>query len=153
MNSEDNIDEIVQKLKCNSIVPSEETETPYVDDETVNRYVFEKSTELVESSLQAIQTIRDSVIQGVSPDEINALSSLINATNKALDTLNKINLQNKRDKTSEKIKNLELAARREMIAKRIPNTTNVLIATREEIMKQIYPNSPGGLPPSSDTPL
>lgn len=150
MNSEDNdnIDKIVEKLKAGCTSSPEEQPLPAIDDESVNKYVFEKSTELVESSLQAIQTIRDSIIQGVSPDEINALSSLINATNKALDTLNKINLQNKRDKTSEKLKNLELAARKEMFAKRIPNTTNVLIATREEIMKQIYPSSSGTLPQS-----
>jgi DNA-binding transcriptional MerR regulator len=147
----ENIDEIVQKLKATN-PEQNELSVPNVDDESVNRYVFEKSTELVESSLQAIQTIRDTIIQGVSPDEINALSSLINATNKALDTLNKINLQNKRDKTSERLKNLELAARKEMFAKRIPNTTNVLIATREEIMKQIYSNGNNALPSRTDTP-
>lgn len=135
-----NIDDIVSKINAEPIVEPKPTELPTITDEDVNNYIYQKSTELVESSLAAIHTIRDTIIQGINPDEINALSSLIGATNKALDTLNKINLQNKKDKTSEKIKILELQARKEMMSKRIPATTNVLIATRDEIMKTL--NSP-----------
>lgn len=138
-NEIENIDDIVSKIKGTEqiieVVPSEP-----VTDESINDYIYQKSTELVDSSLSAIHTIRDSIIQGINPDEINALSSLIAATNKALDTLNKINLQNKKDKTSEKLKTLELQARREMMSKRIPATTNVLIATRDEIMKSLNPS-------------
>ena len=137
--NQDLADTIANELKSQSI-ESRPIEISSVTDDNINDYIYTKSTELVESSLAAIQTIRDTVIQGINPEEINALSSLINATNKALDTLNKINLQNKRDKTSEKLKTLELAARKEMMAKRIPATTNILVATREEIMKTL--NSP-----------
>lgn len=133
----ENIDEIIEKINFTEPLQEKKLETPALTDDNINDYIYKKSTELVESSLQAIQTIRDTVIQGINPDEINALSTLIGATNKALDTLNKINLQNKKDKTSEKLKTLELAARKEMMSKRIPNQTNVLIATREEIMKTL----------------
>lgn len=135
----ENIDDIVNKIKGEDRVSMVQP-APEVTDESVNNYIYQKSTELVESSLAAINTIRDSVIQGIDPDEINALTSLIAATNKALDTLNKINLQNKQIKATEKNKKLELEARKEMMSKRIPATTNVLIATRDEIMKTL--NSP-----------
>jgi hypothetical protein len=140
--NKDLADSIADELK-NQSIEQKPVEVTSVTDENINDYIYKKSTELVESSLAAIQTIRDTVIQGINPDEINALSTLINATNKALDTLNKINLQNKKDKTSEKIKNLELAARKEMMAKRIPATTNILVATREEIMKTLNPGKKG----------
>jgi hypothetical protein len=133
----ENIDEIIEKINFTEPLQEKKPETPLLTDDNINDYIYKKSTELVESSLQAIQTIRDTVIQGINPEEINALSTLIGATNKALDTLNKINLQNKKDKTSEKLKTLELAARKEMMSKRIPSQTNVLIATREEIMKTL----------------
>lgn len=140
MNTEEfeNIDDIVNKIKGDDkLIEAKPADLPEVTDESVNNYIYQKSTELVESSLAAINTIRDSVIQGIDPDEINALTSLITATNKALDTLNKINMQNKRVQSTEKMKTLEIEARKEMMSKRIPATTNVLIATREEIMKTL----------------
>ena len=80
-----------------------------------------------------MQTIRDSVLTGVDPKEIAALSQLINATTKALDTLNHINIQNKRSKTNVEMKKMELEANK-MIASKIPQTTNILIASRDEIL-------------------
>jgi len=136
-NEFENIDDIVDKIKGDNTTSLIPIESPDITDDTVNSYIYQKSTELVESSLAAINTIRDSVLQGIDPDEINALTSLIAATNKALDTLNKINLQNKKVKSTEKMKTLEIEARKEMMSKRIPATTNVLIATRDEIMKTL----------------
>jgi len=138
INEFENIDDIVSRIKGDGqIIENKLLVKVEVTDESVNNYIYQKSTELVESSLAAINTIRDSVIQGIDPDEINALTSLITATNKALDTLNKINMQNKRVTSTEKMKVLEIEARKEMATKRIPATTNVLIATREEIMKTL----------------
>ena len=132
----DDIDEIVKKIKGDEQI-IEVKPVPEVTDDTVNNYVYEKTTELVESSLAAINSLRSSVVQGQDPDEINALTALITATNKALDTLNKINLQNKQIKASAANKKLDLEARKEIASKRQAPTTNVLIATREEIMKNL----------------
>lgn len=138
MNTNDfeNIDDIVSKIKGEEQY-IEPQPVPPVTDESVNSYIYEKSTQLVESSLSAINSIRNSVVQGLDPDEINALTSLITATNKALDTLNKINLQNKQIKATAINKKLELEVRKDVASKRLPHTTNVLIATREEVMKSL----------------
>lgn len=135
-NEIENIDDIVSKIKGDEqyIVPQP---VPQINDESVNDYVYQKSTELVESSLATINALQQTVMQGAVPEEINALTSLITATTKALDTLNKINLQNKQIKASTANKKLELEARKDIASKRLPPTTNVLIATREEVMKSL----------------
>jgi hypothetical protein len=91
---------------------------------------------LVESTLGAVQSLKDNVLTGSDPKEIAALSQLINAATKALDQLNKINLQNKQTKSNEEIKKLEIAANSKN--PKLPQTTNVLIATRDEIMSQLF---------------
>ena len=48
----------------------------------------------------------------------------------------KINLQNKQTKSNEEMKKLEIAANSKIPV--LPNTTNVLIATRDEIMNQLF---------------
>jgi hypothetical protein len=137
MENNNEIDSIIEQLKSdsvpsNSLVTTDKKED--VTDDNVNSFVYKKSVELVSASLGAVQTIRDSVLTGVDPKEITALSQLINATTKALDTLNQINLQNKKSKSNLELKKIELEANK-MIASKIPQTTNILIASRDEILK------------------
>lgn len=135
-NEFENIDDIVSKIKGEEQLIIAQP-VPEVTDETVNNYIYQKSTELVESSLATINALQQTIMQGAVPEEINALTSLVAATTKALDTLNKINLQNKQIKAASNNKKLELEARKDIASKRLPSTTNVLIATREEVMKSL----------------
>jgi hypothetical protein len=140
MNDNTDIDAIIQELKADE-VPAPVNTAPNndknsVNDENVGDYVYQKSAELVESTLGAVQSLKDTVLTGSDPKEIAALSQLINAATKALDQLNKINIQNKQSKTNIEIKKMEIESNATRPV--LPNTTNVLIATRDEIMKQIF---------------
>jgi hypothetical protein len=143
-NQNSDIDNIIQELK-NDEIPAYNTKPKIQDDEknltdeNVGEYVYSKSSELVESTLSAVQTLKDSVLTGSDPKEISALAQLINSATKALDQLNKINIQNKANKNSVELKKMEIEsnANRPML----PNTTNVVIATRDEIMKQFFDKS------------
>ena len=141
MNDNNNeIEAIIQELKADE-VPAPVSITPNsnndgVNDENVGDYVYKKSSELVESTLGAVQSLKDTVLTGSDPKEIAALSQLINAATKALDQLNKINIQNKQSKNNIEVKKMEIEANANRPI--LPNTTNVLIATRDEIMKQIF---------------
>jgi arsenate reductase-like glutaredoxin family protein len=140
MNNDQDIDSIIQELKADEIPASSKPETPHeyehVSDENVGEYVYKKSAELVESTLSAVQSLKNNVLTGSDSKEIAALSQLINSATKALDQLNKINLQNKQSKNEMEIKKMEIEANAERPI--LPNTTNVLIATRDEVMKQIF---------------
>jgi len=141
MNNDNDIDSIIEELKNDSVpstnsVKNKEELKEAVTDENVGEYVYKKSAELVESTLGAVQSLKDNVLTGSDPKEIAALSQLINAATKALDQLNKINLQNKQTKSNEEIKKLEIAANSKN--PKLPQTTNVLIATRDEIMSQLF---------------
>jgi hypothetical protein len=141
INSDNNeIDAIIQELKADEIPLQNKKDiienSNEVNDENVGEYVYKKSAELVESTLGAVQNLKDTVLTGSDPKEIAALSQLINSATKALDQLNKINIQNKVNKSNKEIKQMEI----ESNANRpiLPSTTNVLIATRDEIMKQMF---------------
>jgi hypothetical protein len=139
-NNTSEIDSIIQELKAEEIAPvvrkSEPVNVENVNDENVGEYVYKKSAELVESTLGAVQSLKDNVLTGSDPREIAALSQLINSATKALDQLNKINIQNKVNKSNVEIKKMEIEAN--INRPLIPNTTNVLIATRDEVMKQLF---------------
>lgn len=140
MNNDNEIDSIIEELKADA-VPSDvrvvkQEPLENVTDENVGDYVYKKSAELVESTLGAVQSLKDNVLTGSDPREIAALSQLINSATKALDQLNKINLQNKQDKTTKEVKKMEIEANSKL--PKLPQQTNVLIATRDEILSQLF---------------
>lgn len=143
MNNDNEIDSIIEELKADAVpsditIPKNEN-IENISDENVGDYVYKKSAELVESTLGAVQSLKDNVLTGSDPREIAALSQLINSATKALDQLNKINLQNKQNKSNEDIKKMEIEANSKL--PKLPQQTNVLIATRDEIMSQLFDKS------------
>lgn len=140
MNNSSEIDSIIQELKADEVTPivnkPQQLAVENINDENVGEYVYKKSAELVESTLGAVQSLKDNILTGSDPKEIAALSQLINSATKALDQLNKINIQNKVSKSNVEIKKMEIEAN--INRPMLPNTTNVLIATRDEVMKQLF---------------
>jgi len=145
MSDTNEIDSIIEELKQDAIPTTKTTNKEIelkekVNDENVGDYIYKKSSELVESTLGAVQSLKDNVLTGSDPKEIAALSQLINAATKALDQLNKINLQNKQAKNNVELKKMEIES--SLKNNKLPQTTNVLIATRDEIMSQLFDKTP-----------
>lgn len=142
MDNSSEIDAIIDQLTADSVDSNSRTvkkvtqsEANNLNDENVNEFVYNKTAEVIQSGLEAINTLKDSVMTGQDPKEITALAQLIGATTKAIDGLNKINLQIKQHKNNIEVAKLE----NDGIKKLQNNTTNVVaIATREDIMKKLF---------------
>jgi len=152
MSNDPEIDSIIDQLK-NDAVPSislpkqtEIVKTEPLTDANVGDYVYEKSAQLVDSTLNAIENIKDNILTGTDPKELAALSQLINSATKALDQLNKINIQNKQNKNNIEIKKMEIESN--VNNPPPPPTTNIMIATREQVMAQLFDKSTKKLPSS-----
>ena len=143
--SEDNIDTLLESLSSfdfKNITPKETNKkVSGLADEDVNQFILNKSKELIETGVSAVQDLMPYVQQGQNPDEIDALANLMSATTKAIEALNKTNLIDRKADRDEKIKKMEIEARKELAQaqgnKTINHNTNVLIASREEIMKKL----------------
>lgn len=141
MDSNDEIDNIIEQLKSDAVQTKntklenlQPAASSKITDDNVNDYVYQKAAALVETNLSIINSIKDSVTAGMDPKELASLAQLMNATNKALDTINNINLQNKQAKNNIEMKKIEADGRKALP----PSTTNVLIATRDEMMTKIF---------------
>jgi hypothetical protein len=142
MDNSSEIDAIIDQLTSDAVDNSsrikKETDpntNNNLNDDNVNEFVYNKTAEVIQSGLEAINTLKDSVMTGQDPKEISALAQLIGATTKAIDGLNKINLQIKQHKNNIEVAKLE----NDGIKKLQNNTTNVVaIATREDVMKKLF---------------
>jgi|GEM_PF-1252090 len=137
----DDVDEIVKELRDidpdSAVTTAPPVSAELATDETLADFVYEKSSELIDASLKAVISIKDAVVHGTDPKEIAALASLINATTKTIETLNNINIQNRQAKIDKELKALDMAGRSKLMDKLPANNTNVVIATREEILKEV----------------
>lgn len=141
MNNDD-LNTLFDELSSLSL-PKQEPKPPMtLKDEEVNQYVLDKSKSLIETGLNAVQDLASYVTQGQNPDEIAALAELMNATSKAIEALNRANLIDRKADRDEKLKKIDIEGRKELATltgpKQVTNNMNVLVASREEIMRKLF---------------
>lgn len=140
MDSSSEIDNIINELKMTSVsspfVETPQTPVPVVTDDSVNQYVYQKTAEVIQAGMTAINTLSNNIMGGADPKEVAALASLIGATTKAIDSMNKINLQQKQATVDVKLKEMDIAGKKDIVSNLPSANNNILIATREEIIDQ-----------------
>ena len=139
----DNLDTLLSELSSFELpvsTPKPEVPAMEVNDENINDYILKRTTQLIDTSITAVDDIKDYIIQGQNPDEIAALSELINAATKSIEALNRINLLNKKGKIDKELKEMDLKNRKE-VAGMLPGNNvvnnNLIVASREEIFRQL----------------
>ena len=144
MTNDKELDDIIDGLKTeksldilNSAVSAS---PPDVTDDTLNQFIIDKMTTLVKNGMDTIESLQQTVITGFEPEEMTAFSSLIQSVIKAADTLNKINIESKKAKTAKEIKAMDIATKKQL-GGHSTSTTNVLVATREDVIKQFLTNA------------
>jgi hypothetical protein len=131
----DIVGSLVEQLQeTNQRAEKIKTERDPLKKEDLEKFVIDRGASLVEDALEMVATVKDFIISAPNAEDVEALSGLINATATAMDTLNKINLQDKKTDTSVKLKTMEIQAKKELLE--ADNTQRVL-ATREEIIKML----------------
>jgi uncharacterized protein related to proFAR isomerase len=106
--------------------------------EDLEQFIRERGAELIEDSLDMVATVKDFIVSAPNAEDVEALSGLINATAAAMDTLNKINIQDKRSETSVKLKEMDIKAKKEL---QEAEAGVKLLTTREEMLKILANNA------------
>jgi uncharacterized protein (UPF0297 family) len=139
----DNLDTLLNELSSFEMPTNKQVvplNTMEVTDDNINEYIVKRTSSLIDTGINAIEDIKDYIIQGQNPDEIAALSELINATTKSIEALNRINLLNKKGKIDKELKEMDLKGKKE-VAGMLPGNNvvnnNLIVASREEIFRQL----------------
>ncbi|NDB82802.1 MAG: hypothetical protein EB127_08685 [Alphaproteobacteria bacterium] len=118
-------------------------EVPKTDTE-MHEFILKQSAQLAALSIKSVQELQKVTVATGDPEQMASLASLIAAGTGAIETINKINIQNKKTEAAKDIKKLELEGKKEI--QRLKNdgylnlpqgNTNILVATREEIIGQL----------------
>lgn len=136
------IDDLLNELKetknLTKITPTsvEDTPKPKITDDTVNDFILDKSTQLIEQGINLITALRLEIISGAKSEDVEAYSKLVAAVTTSIDTMNKINIQNKKTQAAKELKALDIKAREALDGPKNV-TNNIIIASREEVMNRL----------------
>lgn len=142
-NTSDNseIDDIINELKEGAApsVPKSTSpvEVPKITDENVGDYVYQKSAEMIELTLNAIKDMQQLIQTAADPKEIAAYAQLMSTAFKGIDSLNKINIQQKQAKNNIEVKKIEAEGKGKtpLLAGTGQQTNNIFIGSRDDAMK------------------
>jgi len=141
LNSEDK--ELVGKDYAKDIEAEVKVEVPKTEQE-IQDFILKNSAELATLSVKSVKNLQQVVSATGDPEQMASLASLIAAGAGAIETINKIHLQNKKAEANKDLKKLDLEGKKEI--QRLKNdgylnlpqgNTNILVATREEMIAQL----------------
>lgn len=115
-----------------------EKESNPLKKEELEKFVVEKGGSLVEESLAMIKNVRDYIISSPEAKDVDAFAGLVAAASAAIDTLNKIVVNDKKSETSVKVKQMDIESRKEL---KQEETNQKFLATREQIFKMLMDNT------------
>ena len=136
-NSDPSINSLVDQLKDATLVNNhiqKDEAAQELQKEDIEDFVIKNSSELINQSLDVMNNVKDYIMASGDPDSISALSELIRASSGAIESLNKIVIQNKRSATSIATKQMDISSKHAIEDRK---NENALIAGREEIFKKI----------------
>lgn len=135
---------VVTRTNDKPIEEESKLEVPKTDAE-LQEFVLKNSAALAALSIKSVRELQKVTVATGDPEQMASLASLITAGAGAIETINKIHIQNKKAEAAKEVKKLELEGKKEI--QKLKNdgylnlpqggTTNVLVATREEIMGQL----------------
>ena len=141
LNSEDK--ELVGIDYAKDIEAEVKVEVPKTEQE-IQDFILKNSAELATLSVKSVKNLQQVVSATGDPEQMASLASLIAAGAGAIETINKIHLQNKKAEANKDLKKLDLEGKKEI--QRLKNdgylnlpqgNTNILVATREEMIAQL----------------
>lgn len=134
------VNSILDQLKTVPTVAKKVNELPSGDlsKENLEKFVIQYASRLVENATESVEYIKDNVQAAPTADDVISLAELIKSTSGALEILNKIVINKDKLQNSVKIKEMDVASKREELEVK---ATTTLIASRDEIMKQLINKS------------
>ena len=125
------IGDINKKVKENSENYSEDLE----------EFILRNSKELVESGIDAIHEIKQTVMMNPQSDEVEALAEIFNGVSSAMNILKDIQITKMKTKSTREIKQLEIDSKKQQeMVEEEEISQKGLRMTRDEIFKMLKEN-------------
>ena len=106
--------------------------------EEVEDFIIQKSSRLIQDSLELIDNMKEVVHHMPEAENVSSLAELIKASTGAIETLNKLVVQDKKSNTTIKAKQLDIDSKKEL---QNADQQHALMLSREEVLDRLLKDS------------
>lgn len=145
---DDEIDDLIAEIRDDCAeINSIASDTPALSANNVNDYILKISEKLLTSGMESLHEAQLNAIRSMDPEAIEAYSSLFKSITKGVETINKINVQQIKNESTEKIKKMDIESKEKIANKQISaggatgslgtGNTNILLTNREDFINLV----------------
>ena len=102
--------------------------------EDVEEFIIKKSSKLIQDSLELIDNMKEVVHHMPEAENVSSLAELIKASTGAIETLNKLVVQDKKSNTTIKAKELDIQSKKQLQS---ADQQHSLMLSREEVLDRL----------------
>ena len=102
--------------------------------EDVEEFIIKKSSKLIQDSLELIDNMKEVVHHMPEAENVSSLAELIKASTGAIETLNKLVVQDKKSNTTIKAKELDIESKKQL---QTSDQQHKLLLSREEVIERL----------------
>lgn len=140
--SEENNDSPVDEVKTlvdqlregNQLAKSMEKQEFSLDKADLEQFILNNTGRLINDSMNTIDNIKQYIISAPEPEDVHSLAELYKASTGALETLNKILLQQQKSETQVAIKTMDIQSKQALADSK---DQDKLTFTRDEIFEKL----------------
>jgi len=130
------VDDLLSQLKGVNVAKKElEKQDFNLDKEKLEDFLLQYSGKLIKGSVDYVEDVKQFITSAPDSRDVDALSKLIGASASAIESLNKILLQDKANEAKIQVKEMDIQSKKELQDK--SNEQVGLTINREELLKQL----------------
>jgi hypothetical protein len=142
------LNDLTEKLK-EQLSTVEKEEKSYKEEkdtlkkENLEKFLLEKTGELVTEGLDTIRELKDVFVSNPDAEEIEALSQAFKAVSSALAVLKDIQVTSMKSENSKELKEMDIKAKKELtdMKNKSEDNSNKIYLTRDEVVKSLIEKS------------
>ena len=115
--------------------PEKAEEEFNLDPEELEKFILNNAGKLVKKSIEMVDEVKQYVETAPESRDVSSLSELINASSSAIETLSKILVQNKRDKTQKEVKQMDIDGKKQLMQGEF---NAKIMLSRDDVMKELF---------------
>ena len=134
------VDDLLSQLKGASVARKElEKDEFNLDKEELEKFLLNYSGKLIKGTVDYVEEVKQFITSAPDSKDVDALSKLVGASASAIESLNKILLQDKANEAKIQVKQMDIESKKELQDK---NSERLgLSINGEELLKQLIDNA------------
>jgi len=115
--------------------PEKAEEEFNLNPEELEKFILNNAGKLVKKSIDMVDEVKQYVETAPESRDVSSLSELINASSSAIETLSKILVQNKRDKTQKEVKQMDIDGKKQLMQGEF---NAKMMLSRDDVMNELF---------------